>query len=440
MKSNILFTSLILSTLTISTLNAEVLVFSKAYELALENAHSIKASIFKTKGAKQRVEQVKSALYPQINLSAYYKKSEYNYNENYSASGNTIKQGLINYSLSVRQSIYNAQNYSKIATEKSRTKLNELSVELEKEQLAQNVFKVYLELLKARNKIDLYEAYVDYSKSKLDELTKRYEMRMANKMDLLEMKVSYQSAQIDLKKEKNLLSVNELKLKQFIGDTEFETPSIESDKLLQNSIEDMKLSVINKTDFSSNLELLQARLALKLAQEEMQNSFNAHYPKLDLEASYGGYQTDDPTTDSSYKDVKSVMLVLNVPLYSGGSTSSRVKELEYQSQAANEELINTQKDIQVRYDENLALFEASAESVGMYKDAFESSLIYVDAIEQGYEHGLKSIIDLNDAKNKQYEVKYKYIENIYAMVDSYIALLIVTNNFENIGLLDKLVE
>lgn len=439
MKSNSLKLAL-LSILTVSYLNAEVLVFSKAYELALENAHSIKASVFQSEGAKERIDQAQSSLYPQINLSAYYKKSEYNYNENYNASGDTIDQGLINYSLSIKQSIYNAEIYSKVAMEKSRSKLNELGVELEKEELAQNVFKVYLDLLKTHNRIDLYNAYLEYSKSKLDELTKKYEMYMANKMDLLQMKVEYQSAQIDLRKEKKLLTVYELKLKQLIGDAEFEFPVIDSNQLLLTSIEDLKLSVIDKTDFSSNLQLLQAQLALKLSREDMENSFDAHYPRLDLEASIAGYDTDDPTSDSLYKDVKNIMLVLNVPIYSGGRISSRVRELESQSLAASEELMDTQKEIQVKYDEYLALFEASVESVTMYKDAFESATIYVDAIEQGYNHGLKSIIDVNDAKNKQFEVKYKYIENIYEMVDSYIGLLITTNNFENIGLLDKLVE
>jgi len=430
----------LLSIITVSYLDAEVLVFSKAYQLALENAHSIKASVFKAEGAKERIEQAKSSLYPQINLSAYYKKSEYNYNENYNASGDSIDQGLINYSLSVKQSLYNAEVYSKIASEKSRSKLNDLSVELEKEELAQSVFKVYLDLLKTHNRIDLYNSYLDYSKSKLDELNQKYDMYMANKMDLLEMKVEYQSAQIDLKKEKKLLTVYKLKLKQLIGDVEFELPLIDSTKILEQSIEDIKLSVIGKTDFSSNLQLLQSQLALKLSREDIENSFDAHYPRLDLEASVAGYDTDDPTSDSLYKDVKSIMLVLNVPIYSGGRISSRVRELESQSEAASEELINVQKEIQVKYDEYLALFEASVESVSMYKDAFESAAIYVDAIEQGYNHGLKSLIDLNDAQNKQYEVKYKYIENIYEMVDSYIGLLIVTNNFEEIGLLDKLVE
>jgi outer membrane protein len=421
-------------------LHAQVLTFSKAYELALENTHSIKASVFKVEGSKQRVEQEKSQLYPQLNLSASYKKTQYDYNKNYNASGDIIRQGLFNYSLTLRQNIYNAQTYSKISLERSRSELYEVGVELEKEQLAQKVFKVYLDLLKNRNKIELYKSYLQYTKSRLDELNKKYDMFMASKMDLLEMKVEYKSAQIDLKKEKKLFTVNKLKLEQLIGATDYKLPSVNSDKHILTAIGSIKASVIDKNDFSSNLQLLKAKLALTLAKKDTHNAFVAHYPTLDLQASYSGYETDDPTSDSLYSDVQSVMLNFNLPIYNGGRVSSRVKELEFNYDAAKEEYLDTQKEIQVMYDEYIALLEASIESVSMYQEALESATLYVNAIEQGYKHGLKSVIDLNDAKNKQYEVRYKYIENIYEMVDSYIGLLIVTNDFKNIALLDKLVN
>ncbi len=437
MKSSKLF---FLSILSVVSLNAEMLTFSKAYQLALENTHSLKASIFKMEGVKERLEQEKSQLYPQLNLSASYKKTEYNYNKNYNASGDTIKQGLINYSLSLKQSIYNADIYSRISLQRSKNELYEVGVELEKDELAQKVFQVYLEVLKAHNKIELDKAYVAYTKSRVDELSKKYDMFMVNKMDFLEMKVEYKSAQIELKKAKKLLTVNMLKLKQLIGDVKYEIPSIDPNKHILTTIGFIKSSVINKDDFSSNLQLLQAKLSVETAKKDVHNSFVAHYPTLDFQASYSGYETDDPTSDSLYRDVTSAMLVLNLPIYSGGRISSRVKELEYNLKAAREDYIDMQKQVQVMYDENLALLEASIESVSMYQEALESSKLYVDSMEQGYENGLKSIVDLNEAKNKQYEVEYKYIENIYEMVNSYIGLLIITNDFKSIVLLDKLVD
>ena len=439
MKSNI---KVLMLAFGLSTfVNAEVLVFSKAYQLALENANSIKSAVFMAESSQERLAQEESRLYPQVNASGYYKKSEYNYNPTLGRANTKIDQGLISYGVSIKQSLYNAEVYSKIDLETSRSELSKLSVELEKEALAQTVFKVYLELLKMHNKIDLYKRYLEYSKTKLDELEKKYIMRMVNKMDLLEMRVEYKSVQIDLEKEKKLLKVYQLKLDQLIGNTsEYQLGSIKLNDEVFNSIEFMTNSVKVASNFSSNLQLLQAKLAVKVSKQEIENAFDAHYPKLDLDASYNKYQTDDPTEDSLYSDVENVMLRLNIPIYSGGYISSRVKESRLKSFATAEDLINTQQEIQVQYDEYLAIFDASVSSVSMYKDAYESSVLAVEAVEKGYSHGLKSITDLNDARNKQYEVKYKYIENIYEMVDSYIGLLIVTNNFENIELLDSLVN
>ncbi len=418
-------------------INAEVLVFSSAYKLALENANAIKASVYMVKSSKERVEQEESRLYPQVNLSAYYKKSKYGY---YSQTNSPDEQGLINYGISLNQSVYNAQIYSKITMETSRSELMSIGVELEKEELAQTVFQAYLDLLKAHNRIDLYELYLTYTKSRLDELEKKYEMFTVSKMDVLEIRTDYKSAQIDLTKENKLLKVKELKLKQLIGDIEYELPNIESDKSVLYSVEMMEESVLNRVEFPLNLELLQAKLALRLSKEEIENSYDGHYPTLDFTASSYNYDTDDPTVDAPYKNVSSAMFQLNVPVYTGGATSARVRESRFRSLSANEELLNTQKDIKVRYDEYIAIFEASIDSVSMYKDAYESSTLYVKAIEEGYKHGLKSVIDLNDAKVKQYEVRYKYIENIYELVDSYIGLLILTNDFENIKVLDSLVQ
>ena len=433
MKNKFLAISLLCSVY----LNAEVLVFSKAYALALENAHSLKSSVFQVEAAKERIEQEKAMLYPQINLSGYYKRSENTYPD---SSRDKLEQGLFNYGVTLKQSLYNAEIYSRIDLETSKNELYKIGVELDKEELAQTVFIAYLEVLKGHNKINLFKSYLKYAESRLDELNKKYDMFMVSKMDLLELEVEYKSAQIDLNKERKILKVYELKLQQLIGTQKYELPKINSDTLLIQSLEALNESVTGKSDFSSNLQLLKSKLEYKVSKLETDNAFNGHYPRLDLDAAMHAYDTDTPDVQAPYKDTKSIMLILNIPIYSGGSVSSRVRESELASKSVHELFFHTQKEIQVRYDEYLALFEASSASVSMYKDAYDSSLLYVDSVEKGYEHGLKSIIDLNDAKNKQYEVRYKYIENIYAMVDSYIGLLIVTNNFESIELLDKLVE
>ncbi|MDQ1244709.1 MAG: outer membrane protein [Campylobacterota bacterium] len=435
MKSRAIF-SFCLSAFLCAPLSAEVLTFSKAYALALENANNIRSSVYVAEAEKEKINQEESQLYPQINLSATYKKTEYESNP----AKDITRQGLITYSLTARQSIYNPEVLKRVETQESRSKYSDVKVEYEKEELAQQLFKTYLDILKSHNKIELLKSYLEYNRSKLEELVKKFDMDMSNKMDLLQMRVEYSSAEIELDKEKKLFEVYTLKFKNYIGEIPYELPKIESDKILLETIKQMKNQVVGSQDLQKSLRVQQAQAALQVSQAEIESAKSGHMPKVTFDAAYNKYDTDTPTVDAPYNTLKYMMVSLNLPIYGGGYVSSRVDSSKLMKKAANEDLENAKKEVQVFYDEYLAIFEASSQSVTMYKDALTSAELYLEAIEQGYKYGLKSIIDLNDAKNKLNEVKYKYVENLYSLVDSYIGLLMVTNNFKELNLLDKLVE
>lgn len=428
--------SLLLGTLLLSSANGEVLNFSRAYGLALENANQIRSSVYVSEAEKEKIKQEESQLYPQINFSTSYKKTEYESNP----QKNMTRQGLITYSLTARQSIYNPEVYARIDMQESRSKYSGIKVDFEKEELAQKLFKTYLDILKSRNRIKLLESYLEYNRSKLEELTKKFDMNMSNKMDLFQMRVEYDSAEIELDKEKKLFDVYDLKFKQYVGDIEYELPKIESDKILLDTIAQMKAQVLGSSDLEKSLKVKQAQAAVEISASDLESAKSGHLPKLILDASYSKYDTDTPTIDAPYNTIKYTMLNLNIPIYSGGYVSSRVDSSKLMLKAAGEDLEGAKKDVSVQYDESLAIFEASSESVWMYKKALESAELYLQAITQGYGYGLKSVIDLNDAKRKLDEIKYKYVENMYQLVNSYIGLLMVTNNFKELNLLDKLVE
>jgi len=428
--------------LSFSSLNADVLNFSKVYNLALANSNDIKSSEYQTKSQHESINQAKSKLYPQVNFSAYYKKSDQKLNSATSTtSDDHIKQRLKSYSVSLDQSLYDQSLYSKISTEKIKAKVTQAKLDLKKQEFAHDVFKAYLEMLKSLNKINYQKSYLNYVDSKLETLEKKYKLHLANKMDLFEARVEKNSATIDLNKEEKMLTVNRSKLEKFIGKTHFELPSITAQYLSLKSIDDLKNSVIKAKDkIVESLSVKQALLTKKMTKEEINTAFDGHLPTVSLNTSYSRYDTDTPTTDAQYDNIKQIMVSIKIPIYSGGYTSSSVTQAKLAYRAANESLIDEQKKAEVTYNEQLASFDAASESVTMYKKAIESASLYVDALQQGYNHQLKSIVDLNEAKSKLSKVKYKYIQNVYDMVDSYIGLLVVTNSFNDITLLDSLID
>ncbi|MEA3383708.1 MAG: TolC family protein [Campylobacterota bacterium] len=438
MKSNkILFIFLNVS-LLFGYLNAELLTISKAYELALQNSSMMKSSNYQLQANKKSVEQVKAELYPQINGSITHKKTDFEINKEAFALDKKYSETSTDFMVSLSQSIYNPQTYARLNVEKTRVKLYELSSQIEKQELAKAVLKAYLDVLKSKNKISLLDSYMRYGQYKLESIEKKFNINLANKMDFLQAKVEFNSSKLELSKEKSLYKVYKLKLSNLIGLKDIELPSLDASKLSNTVVQNIYSKVNDRSDFKTNLEVQQALFAVEISKYDIKNSKSGHYPKLNFDAIYTKYDSDDETTD--YENTKKMMLSLKIPIYQGGYVNSKVEASKLNLKAASEDLIQIQDEIQSRYDELMALFGTSVESVNLYKETLESTKLYLDSVELGYQNGLKSVVDLYDAKNKVFEVEYKYIENMYGMMDSYIGLLMVTNNFEELKLLDQILN
>ncbi|QEP44768.1 TolC family protein [Ectothiorhodospiraceae bacterium BW-2] len=426
---------------SLDRLAAEVLSFSDLYQLSLRNSRDIKSYEFQTESQQELVKQAKSKLYPKINFASYYKISDQQLNSTYSFNTDQrIKQTLNSNTISIEQLIYDKSVYSGISIEEMKSELSRMELELKKQELAQELFKVYLDILKSKNKIDYHRYYLQYTESKLKAIEKKYKLNLANKMDFLEANVDKNSAIVNLNKEDQVFNLNRLKLSRYIGGTEFDLPKVFSDSLSMQHLEIIKNHILDDgANISAGLRLNQARLTMEMRKLEVERAYDTYYPTLGMSASYSQYDTDTPTTDSQYDVSQQLMINLKLPLYSGGYLSSTLSQAKLALMAANETFLSEQEQAALIYDELLLKFNSAIETIQIYNGAIESAKLYVKALEQGYNHQLRSIIELEEAKSKLAQVEYQYIDSLYEMIDAYIGLLILTNKFDNIYLLDDLI-
>jgi outer membrane protein len=413
---------------------AEPLLFTNAYDLALKNSSDIKSSTFKSQADEEQITQAKSQLYPQIRLSGYYKKTDYKANPNNS----TVDQGLFSTGITVDQSIYDSSTYSKIEMQKLRSKYSKTKLTLEQQQLAQDLFDTYLNVVKLTNKVESLKVYVEYQHVQANLLEKQYQLSLANKMDLLQAKSQYSSSKVDLSKQTQLLSVYKLKLKQYIGESSSTIPMIDIDKNSSSVLQKMQDSI--KKDYKNSAEIKTANVNLEMARQAITNAYHEFLPTVGLELQYNKYFTDTPTIDAPYNSVSYGMINVNIPIFSGGYTYSEIQSSKLQYAAASEDLKSTEKKIELTYNENIAKFDSAVAFVDMYKEAYEAAKLYYESVQIGYQHQLKSIVDVDDAENKLYDVKYKYIDNMYDLVNSYTNIMVSTNSLENLNLLDEILE
>jgi outer membrane protein len=238
-------------------------------------------------------------------------------------------------------------------------------------------------------------------------------------------------------REKKLLRLNRLRLKHLIGIENFKLPQIDFNRINSGVIEKMREIVTNGSNRLSNLKIEKAEQTLKFSKEEIKVASSGHLPIVTLNAQYA--EIDADRSVSSLENTKSVMLQLQIPLYQGGMVESKITSAKLAYSARQEQLLQVQDEIKEEYDELLAMFNASSDSLSLYQEALESARLYLDSVEQGLQNGLKSTIELNGAKNKLYEVKYRYVENIYEIISSYIGLLIVGGNLEELRIVDEII-
>ena len=154
---------------------------------------------------------------------------------------------------------------------------------------------------------------------------------------------------------------------------------------------------------------------------------NGHYPTIDLVANVGSTDSrqDQDTfngfgplpADSDFRR-DSIGIQFNLPIFSGGTTSSRVKEAVYLHRAAREQLqrVTRETDRQTR-DSYLGVL-AEISRVQALEQAVASARTALDATQAGFDVGTRTIVDvllsqrnLYQSITNYYQARYDYLLN-----------------------------
>ena len=134
-----------------------------------------------------------------------------------------------------------------------------------------------------------------------------------------------------------------------------------------------------------------------------------HEPTLDLTGSVGivnnNYSIDGAQFTDGTSNNAAVGLNLNLPLYSGGATSSQVEQAEHGYVAASEALELTHRTMVSDANNNYNNVQAAISSVIAYQQTERSAQSALEATQAGYEVGTRTISDVLDATQRLYSAK-----------------------------------
>ena len=117
-------------------------------------------------------------------------------------------------------------------------------------------------------------------------------------------------------------------------------------------------------------------------------------------------------------DSESVGIQFTVPIFSGGSTSSRVRESVYLHTAAKQQLLRVTRETERQTRDSYLGFLTEMSRVEALEQAVASSQTALEATQAGFDVGTRTIVDVLDSQfvlyrsiTLFYQARYDYLMN-----------------------------
>jgi len=286
----------------------------------------------------------------------------------------------------------------------------------------------YFGVLAAEDRLTSIHADRTAIARQLEQAKQRFEVGLIAITDVQESQAAYDQAVANEIAAKRVLATAREFLREITG--QFvpalsapgeDFPLIEPDPSDEASWVDLALS--------QNLNLIASRLDEKLARDEIAFQRTGHYPSIQLVArksrieregdssTIGGPNPGSGTIDNVNEN-ESISVQLSVPIFTGGGTSSRVREAVYLHRASREQLQRVTRETERQTRDSYLGFVSERSRVKALQQAVASSRTALEATQAGFEVGTRTIVDVLNSQfslylaiTNYYQARYDYVLN-----------------------------
>ena len=279
-----------------------------------------------------------------------------------------------------------------------------------------NVVDKYFAVLEAEDEHSFFKSEEETTGQQLEQIQKLFDRELVKitdlyaiearldqiKADIIEAEAKVVTAKEGLKELTNITPATLLKLRDEIDYQE-----------LQGQLEDW-LEVAK----SENPTLAAQQYAIAAADHDVAAQKSRHLPVVELQLNYFNTNTGFQSTRTNQTDTQVAAINVNVPIFSGGTTTKRTQEAQYKlalnkydNEAKLRALVKETSDAFLSSNANVRRIKAT-------RKALESASKSREAMETGFTYGVETISDVLKAQQEEFKArrdlaqsKYVYIKN-----------------------------
>lgn len=366
-------------------------------------------------GGQARQREALGGLLPQLNASGSLNRTKYD--------NRTTEQVYNNerYLVSLTQHLYNKaawENYQKF---KSLARQGEFQAVDAQAEATVDFAQRYFVALASDDELELVMAERRATQKNLDRVNAMYERKLAMITDVLDLRARVDALAAQEVEARNQVRLSREDLSELVGRTVAEKLSrIREDVALQ--VPGESLDVWIDRAVAANPALKARESALAAAEAAVREGKGGHYPQLSLnltaQRSDVGYDnTLAPLSDSYVASVG-----VQIPLYSGGSTSARVRALYNDRLATEQELEAIRRQVVKETTSAYLTAQSSVERIRASRNALESAEKSSVAAEKGFQYGVVNSVDVLTSVQNEYTARRDLLKAQYDFIINLLVL------------------
>ena len=389
------------------------------YQEAVDNNADLAAARAQYGAQKEVVPQARAGLLPNLSAGADLNNTRTQIDR---PSATSTRSGTV-YQATLAQPLFRADRWFQLQAAKDVNEQAALQLSATEQNLILQSAENYFAVLRAQDNLASTKAEESAFKRQLDQSNERFDVGLSDKTDVLQSQASYDTARAN-----RILAQRQVDdaFEALITLTNRQYNSIQGIvhtlPVLAPSPNDAKAWV--DTAAKQNLNLLASNYAVSAAEETLKQRKAGHAPTLDAVAQYKrgdndafGFSNPDPALQGQRYggdvEQRSVGLQLNIPIFSGGLTSSQVREsysrlsqTEQQRESLRRQVVENTRNLHRAVNTDVEQVQARRQSIISNQSA-------VEATEIGYQVGTRNIVDVLDAQRQLYTSVRNYNNSRY---------------------------
>lgn len=421
------------------SVNAKAMGLMEAYEAALANDSVYRAARHANQAGQEYKIIGRANLLP--NVAASYSVNKNDSEVKTSSNGFQFDEdrdyNSRNAAIQLRQPILNLENWAKFRQGNLQTEISDYEFQEQKQALIQRLFGLYAQANYAEDVLALSIAERDAFKLQAEANAAMAKAGTGTKTALLEAQAKFNLAKAQVIESENSVMDGRNALERMIGRSAENLAGLRQDFTTASEAEGFETWKTIALD--NNAELAAQRQAVALAYQEVKRNRAAHAPTLDAVASISKTESDTVATFNQEIDNKSIGLQLNIPIYAGGSVNALTRQAEANYQKTKDELESKTNEVLLDLRKQYNSVTSSVVKIEALEQSVAAAELLITATEKSQLGGIRTNLDVLDARKQLYEAKRGLSEARYSYLVAQINLK-KTAGVLNVGDLEKVAE